>query len=45
MTSHIKLLKNEILQSEGVQKLVSADTKELISFVEADKKLSLVLTS
>ncbi|CAL5205801.1 unnamed protein product [Lathyrus oleraceus] len=35
---NIQLLKNEILQSEGVQKLVSTDTKELISFVEADKR-------
>ncbi|XP_058725390.1 protein PSK SIMULATOR 2-like isoform X2 [Vicia villosa] len=35
---NIQLLKNEILQSEGVQKLVSIDTKELISFVEADKR-------
>lgn len=39
---NIQLLKNEILQSEGVQKLVSTDTKELISFVEADKRFLLV---
>ncbi|XP_004499279.1 protein PSK SIMULATOR 2-like isoform X2 [Cicer arietinum] len=35
---NIQLLKNEILQSEGVQQLVSTDTKELISFIEADKR-------
>ncbi|XP_024631209.1 protein PSK SIMULATOR 2 isoform X1 [Medicago truncatula] len=35
---NIQLLKNEILQSEGVKNLVSTDTKELISFVEADKR-------
>lgn len=39
---NIQLLKNEILQSEGVKNLVSTDTKELISFVEADKRFSLV---
>lgn len=39
---NIQLLKNEILQSEGVQKLVSIDTMELISFVEADKRFLLV---
>lgn len=35
---NIQLLKNEILQSEGLKNLVSTDTKELISFVEADKR-------
>jgi hypothetical protein len=39
---NIQLLKNEILQSEGLKNLVSTDTKELISFVEADKRFSFV---
>lgn len=37
---NIQLLKKEILQSEGVQHLVSTDTKELISLVEADKRFT-----
>lgn len=36
--TNIQLLKKEIWQSEGLQHLVSTDTKELISFVEADKR-------
>lgn len=39
---NIQFLKKEILQSEGVQQLVSSDTKELISFIEADKRFLLV---
>ena len=35
---NIHFLKKEILQSEGVQHLVSTDTKELMSLVEADKR-------
>ena len=35
---NIQFLKKEILQSEGVQQLVSTDTKELIGLVEADKR-------
>ncbi|XP_057735960.1 protein PSK SIMULATOR 2-like isoform X1 [Arachis stenosperma] len=35
---NIQFLKKEIFQSEGVQKLVSTDTKELLSLVEADKR-------
>ncbi|RDX65210.1 hypothetical protein CR513_56149, partial [Mucuna pruriens] len=35
---NIQFLKKEILQSEGLQLLVSTDTKELIGFVEADKR-------
>ncbi|ESW32639.1 hypothetical protein PHAVU_001G004900 [Phaseolus vulgaris] len=35
---NIQLLKKEILQSEGVQQLVSTDTKELVGLVEADKR-------
>jgi hypothetical protein len=39
---NIQLLKNEILQSEGLQKLVSTDTKELLSLIGDDKRFSLV---
>ncbi|QCD98734.1 uncharacterized protein LOC114193128 [Vigna unguiculata] len=35
---NIQFLKKEILQSEGLQQLVSTDTKELIGLVEADKR-------
>ncbi|XP_029126249.1 uncharacterized protein LOC109793731 isoform X2 [Cajanus cajan] len=35
---NIQFLKKEILQSDGVQLLVSIDTKELIGLVEADKR-------
>ncbi|XP_019458970.1 PREDICTED: uncharacterized protein LOC109358925 isoform X2 [Lupinus angustifolius] len=35
---NIECLKNEILQTEGMKQLVSTDTKELISFIEADKR-------
>lgn len=35
---NIQFLKKEIFQSEGVQLLVSTDTKELIGLVEADKR-------
>ncbi|WJX15646.1 hypothetical protein P8452_05763 [Trifolium repens] len=35
---NIQLLKNEILQSEGLQKLVSTDTKELLSLIGDDKR-------
>ncbi|XP_061363705.1 protein PSK SIMULATOR 2-like [Gastrolobium bilobum] len=35
---NIQLLKKEIIESEGVQKIVSNDTKELISLIEADKR-------
>ncbi|KAK7382949.1 hypothetical protein VNO78_28613 [Psophocarpus tetragonolobus] len=35
---NIQFLKKEILQSQGVQQLVSTDTKELIGLVEADKR-------
>ncbi|XP_072052941.1 protein PSK SIMULATOR 2 isoform X1 [Arachis hypogaea] len=35
---NIQFLKKEIFQSEGVQKLVSTDTTELLSLVEADKR-------
>ncbi|XP_027355068.1 uncharacterized protein LOC113864981 isoform X2 [Abrus precatorius] len=35
---NIQLLKKEILQSEGVQQLVSTETKELLSLAEADKR-------
>ncbi|WVY89020.1 hypothetical protein V8G54_037871 (chloroplast) [Vigna mungo] len=35
---NIQFLKKEILQSEGLQHLVSTDTKELIGLVEVDKR-------
>ncbi|KAL2346240.1 hypothetical protein Fmac_000240 [Flemingia macrophylla] len=35
---NIELLKMEVLQSEGVQLLVSTDMKELITLAEADKR-------
>jgi len=35
---NIQFLKKEILQSEGLQHLVSTDTKELVGLVEADKR-------
>ncbi|KAK7280752.1 hypothetical protein RJT34_25819 [Clitoria ternatea] len=35
---NIQFLKKEILQSEGVQQLVSTDSKELIGFIEVDKR-------
>ncbi|KAI4316943.1 hypothetical protein L6164_024867 [Bauhinia variegata] len=35
---NIKFLRKEILQSEGVQRLVSTDMKELLSLAEADKR-------
>ncbi|CAJ1972562.1 unnamed protein product [Sphenostylis stenocarpa] len=35
---NIQFLKKEILQSEGVQQLVSTDAKELIGLVEVDKR-------
>ncbi|KAL2319089.1 hypothetical protein Fmac_032965 [Flemingia macrophylla] len=35
---NIQFLKKEILQTEGVQLLVSTDTKELLGLVEADKR-------
>jgi hypothetical protein len=39
---NIQLLKNEVLQSEGLQKLVSTDTKELLTLIGDDKRFSLV---
>lgn len=41
----IQSLEKEIEESEGVQNLVSTDKKELISFLEADKRFQLVHTS
>uniref|UniRef100_A0A1D1XRF2 4-hydroxyphenylpyruvate dioxygenase n=1 Tax=Anthurium amnicola TaxID=1678845 RepID=A0A1D1XRF2_9ARAE len=35
---NVQLLKNEILQSDGVQLLVSSDIQELLSIVAADKR-------
>ncbi|XP_054797813.1 protein PSK SIMULATOR 2 isoform X2 [Prosopis cineraria] len=35
---NIQILKKEILQSEGLQHLVSTDMKELLSLAEADKR-------
>lgn len=35
---NIQFLKNEVLQSEGVQLLVSTDVKKLIALAEADKR-------
>lgn len=35
---NIQFLKKEVLQSEGVQQIVSADMEELISLAEADKR-------
>ncbi|KAJ1421623.1 hypothetical protein SESBI_13575 [Sesbania bispinosa] len=35
---NIQFLKKEVLQSEGIQQLVSTDTKELLSFAEANKR-------
>lgn len=35
---NIQFLKKEVLQSEGVQLLVSTDMKELIALAEADKR-------
>lgn len=35
---NIQFLKKEVLQSEGVQQLVSTDMKELISLAEVDKR-------
>ena len=39
---NIRVLKKEILHSDGVGQLVSTDMKELLSFVAADKRLFLV---
>ncbi|KAF1893618.1 hypothetical protein Lal_00002120 [Lupinus albus] len=38
---NIWFLKNEVLQSKGVQQLVSTDMEELLSLAEADKRLDL----
>lgn len=35
---NIQILKKDVLQSEGVQLLVSTDMKELITLAEADKR-------
>jgi hypothetical protein len=35
----MQFLKKEVLQSKGIQQLVSTDIKELISFAEMDKRL------
>lgn len=35
---NIQFLKKEVLQSEGIQQLVSTDMKELISLAEMDKR-------
>lgn len=35
---NIQFLKKEVLQSKGIQQLVSTDMKELISLAEADKR-------
>lgn len=39
---NIQILKKEILQSKGLQHLVSTDMKELLRLAEADKRLLLV---
>lgn len=39
---NIQFLKKEVLNSEGIQQLVSTDMEELISFAEMDKRFWLV---